>query len=235
MTTDKIKTRLEQYVTRYNEYIGSFDGLLVVSEFFEFITTEPKIKNVLKDQFNYCEQQMNIALNIPETEISQHLQNRTTFDLSQIENFKTGLFQREHADIVKMVKEYQPVNTVALEMPMALFSLSIIHGLLKQANEDANVNPQGAQENIQKLKDLSATNIPFKIVDRGEEKSVSLRMPQYYLRSLAIVGIYIVNELSAKDYLKGKKTNCALTFDKVNSILILTKKTLKSHAPLIIL
>ena len=64
MTTDKIKTRLS------NTLQDTMNTSVLLMGFwwfqsFEFITTEPKIKNVLKDQFNYYEQQMNIALNIP--------------------------------------------------------------------------------------------------------------------------------------------------------------------------
>ena len=227
MTADKIKEKLERFVERYQENIGSFDGFLVISEFFEFITTEPKIKGLLKDQFEYCEQQMKIVEEMPDGEMDKYLPSHVVLDVNRPEDWNLAIFQKEHNDLVKMVKESEPLNVVSLEMPVALLNLSLIFGLIKQANEDSKNNPKDAEEIIQKIKQLSATHVPFKVKDQNKENSFSLMMPQYYLRCLAVASLYIVNELGAKEFLKGNKPAPLVKFDKDESLLIIKGTKIK--------
>lgn len=227
MTTDKIKEKLERFVERYQENIGSFDGFLVISEFFEFITIEPKIKGLLKGQFEYCEQQMKIVEDMPDGEMDKYLPSNVVLDVNRPEDWNLAIFQKEHNDLVKMVKESEPLNVVSLEMPVALLNLSLIFGLFKQASEDSKNNPKDAEEIIQKIKQLSATHVPFKVKDQNKENSFSLMMPQYYLRCLAVVSLYIVNELGAKEFLKGNKPAPSVKFNKDESLLIIKGTKIK--------
>jgi len=44
MTVNEAKNEIENFLGRYNNNISSFEGFIILSDFFEFITTEPKTK-----------------------------------------------------------------------------------------------------------------------------------------------------------------------------------------------
>lgn len=227
MTANNAKNKIEIFLGRYNENIGSFESFLVIFDFFEFLKNESKIKTILKKQFEYCEQQLNIIEEMSDKDINQFLPNKKIFDIKEPETWETVIFKKEQEQIVKMAKKSEPLNLVDLELPAALLNLSLVYGLVKQAKEDSKTNPQNAIELIQKIKELSGMYIPIKIKDDDKEKSISIIMSKYYLRCIAVIGQYILNELSAEEFLKGNKPKSLISFNEKESLLTINGTIIK--------
>ncbi len=80
MITDKIKNKLESFITKYQEKLGTFNGNLVIYEFIEFIKNNPTVKAIMKDQFAYCDSQKDLIMKMSDDDLDARLNNKVPFD-----------------------------------------------------------------------------------------------------------------------------------------------------------
>lgn len=228
MTTDKIKNKLESFVSEYQEKLGTFNGSLVIYDFVEFIKTEPAIKAVMKDQFAYFESQKDIILKMTDDELDNHLSNKVAFDPENPNTWPSkDIFTKEHNIASAIIKDSQPFSPIELQLPISLGYLAVIHEAVSKAKEETKDNLDKSKEITQVIKELSTTSLPFRYKDKNEEKSLSLVLPAYCLNCLAVVSSYIFSELDAKEFLKGNKPTSSITFDEKESLLTIMGTKIK--------
>lgn len=228
MTPDKIKTKLESFITDYQEKLGTFNGNLVIYEFIEFIKNDPTVKALMKDQFAYSESQNDIIRNMTEDELDTRFDNKIPFDSENPATWPDkDIFTKEQNIASAIITESQPFSSVNLHLPLALAYLSVIHWAVSKAKEEMKDNPDKSKEITQVIKELSTTSLPFKYKDKNEEKSLSFVLPASCLYYLAVVSSYIFSELDAKEFLKGNKPTPPITFDKDESLLTIKGTKIK--------
>lgn len=220
MTPDKIKNKLESFISEYQEKLGTFNGSLVIYEFVEFIKNDPVVKAIMKDQFAYFESQKDILLKMTDEEFDARLDNKTPIDPENPATWSDkDIFAKEHNIASAIIKDSQPFSLIELQLPVSLGYLAMIHKAVSKAKEELKDNPDKSKEIAQVIKEISTTSLPFKYKDKNEEKSLSLVLPAYCLNCLAVVSSYIFSELDTKEFLKGNKPTPPITFDKADSLL----------------
>lgn len=228
MTPDKIKSKLESFVTEYQEKLGTFNGSLVIYEFVEFIKNDPTVKAIMKDQFAYFESQRDILFKMTDEELDTRLDNKIIFDPENPTTWPDkNIFFKEHNIASAIIKDSQPFSPIELYLPVSLGYLAIVHEAVSKAKEELKDNPDKSKEITQVIKEISTTSLPFKYKDKNEEKSLSLVLPAYCLSCLAVVSSYIFSELDAREFLKGNKPTPPITFDKNESLLTIKGTKIK--------
>ncbi len=237
METYKIKNKLEAYGKKYQDTMGSFDGFLAIFDFVDFIKNEPSIKSILEETFAYIETQKQIVINLSDDELEKQMPGKSVIDINKLEFDPTNIIFKEETNTLRnQILNYEGYNPITSQLPISLTNLAIIHDLIKKAKDEAKGHPRESEELIKFAKTLPGVLIPMKLIDKGEEKSFSLILANYYLNCVAVVGAYIENELSANDFIKDGQPKPSLRFDTDDSILYIKgqeiKITLKNDKPI---
>lgn len=223
-----IKNKLDSFVSEYQEKLGTFNGNLVIYDFIEYITNNPAIKEVMKDQFAYCESQKEVLLNMPEDDLDVCFNREAPIDPMDPSTWPNGpVFTKEHETASSIATSSQPFSLNEINLPISLSYLTAVHMLVSQAREELSSNPEKSKEITQVIKELSTTLIPFKYQDKDEVKSLSLSLPAYCLHCLNVVSTYITSELASKDFLLGNKQSLSIRFDKDESILTIKEDVIR--------
>ncbi len=236
MTIDKIKNKLKSFVAEYQEKVGTFNGSLVIFEFIEFIKNEPAIKELLEEQFSYCESQRDIILKKSDSELDSVINNKDAIDPKNPNTWLAkDVFTKEHDFVCDIIENPVPYNQEDLTLPIFLSYLMVIHEAVYKGKVEIKNNSNKSEKITQVIKDISTASIPFKYKDKNEEKSLTLPMSAFCLLCLTVVCSYIFSELEKSEFLKGNPPKSSISFDSEESILYIRdqeiKITLKSRPP----
>ncbi|NCN22481.1 hypothetical protein GW934_03245 [Candidatus Falkowbacteria bacterium] len=237
MTTDKIKNKLESFITEYQGKLGTFNGSLVIYDFIEFINNDPTIEALIKDQYLYVKSQKEIILKMTDNELDSHLSSNVAFDPETPDTWPgKDVFTKEHNMACSIMKDSEPFSPTELGLPICLAYLDMIHEAVSRAKTEIQNNSDKSEKITEVIKEISTTSLPFKFKDKNDEKSLSLVLPMFCIYCLGIVNSYIFNELEKSEFLKGNQPVSAISFDLENSILYIRgqeiKITLKNDKPI---
>lgn len=237
MITDKIKNKLKSFVAEYQEKAGTFNGSLVIFEFIEFIKNEPTIKDLLKEQFSYCENQREIILKKSDSELDSIINNKDAIDPNNSNTWLgKDVFTKEHDSICDIIKNPAPYNQTDLTLPIYLTYLLVVHESVYRGKIEIKNNSDKSKKITQVIKDVSTASMPFKYKDKNEEKSLTLPMLAFCVLCLTAVCSYIFSELEKSEFLKGNSPKSSISFDPEESILYIRsweiKITLKNDKPI---
>jgi len=236
MTIDKIKNKLKSFVAEYQEKAGTFNGSLVIFEFIEFIKNEPAIKELLGEQFSYCESQRDIILKKSDSELDSVINNKDAIDPKNPNTWLAkDVFTKEHDFVCDIIENPAPYNQEDLVLPIYLAYLLAVHEAVYKGKIEIKKGSDKSEKITQVIKELSTVFIPFKYKDKNEEKSLPLQMSAFCLLCLTVVCSYIFSELEKSEFLKGNPPKPSISFDSEESILYIRdqeiKITLKSRPP----
>lgn len=220
MKRNEIKHLLDIYIQRYKENLGTFDSILALSDFFNFIITEKSIKNIIKEPLLYATQQAEIIASSDDEENARLNPKNIKLDVNNVELWPDfGIFQKEQEKLAKMQKDAEPTNIRAVLLPVYLTYMISFYGMIEETKMNLKNGDTSYDEVVSEMKEFPSMLIPMKTIENGVEKTISLNLSSFFLDGLITVASYINNELSVIDFLNKKNATPYTYFDKNNSIL----------------
>lgn len=217
MTTEQIKVKLESFVKDYQNKMKTFNSFLVIFYFVSFIKENLSSYEFINKQFNYVENEFEKLKILSEEEIDSEISKRIVLDTNKLDEWpiKESVFNKEELEAIKQFKTKTPNNPITLQFPICLSHLYIIY----KAIEKSQLN--NSQEILDAIKDLHQYQIPYEIKDDTKKQSLSLEMANYYLYSMSLVSLHILNEIEVEDFSKGIAPEASIRFNSETSTLFL--------------
>lgn len=217
MTTEQIKVKFESFVKDYQNKMKTFNSLLVIFDFIQFIKEDLSSHEFIKNHIKYVEDEFEKLKKMPEEEIDKNISEKIILDKDNLNNWdvKDAIFKKEELEALELLKTKEPNNPIALQFPICLAHLYIIYKAIEKSRLDRNKNI------LDTIKDLHQYQLPYELKDDSKEQSLSLEMANYYLYSMSIVSLHILNEIEAEDFSKGIAPEASIRFDSETSTLFI--------------
>ncbi len=227
MTTDKIKNRIESYVKQYQSNSGTFEGFVIIYSYIDYLKSEPYTYKMLGDVFEYAESQKNILKELHKNkELDKFNPNEFIFDAKNSSAWPTNLvFKKIQELYLKKPEEFNIMEA----LPIDLLNLIMIYDALAKTKNCVKLNDLKEAERLtEEAKKLTTTFMPVKAKDeKGNIMAASFSISAYYLKCMAVVGKYIIDNIDAKAWLNSGKPKPPVSFDKENSILNIRGEEIK--------
>ncbi len=219
MTTDKIKNKIESFVKQYQANSGTFEGFVIIYNYIDFLKNEPYTYKMLEDIFEYVESQKKILKELhKKKELDQFNPNEFVFDTKNPSAWPTNLvFKKMQESYLDKPEEFNIMEA----LPLDLLNLIMIYDTLAKTKNCVKTNDLKEAERItEEAKKLSTTFVPVKARDeKGNIMATSYSISAYFLKCMAIVGKYILDNIDSKAWLDNSKPKSPISFDKDNSLL----------------
>jgi len=225
MTTDQIKNQITSYVRRFKENSGMFKSFEIISDFVDFLESEPYLKDLLKPVLTYITKQIEIiedfAKNNPEQ--AQKMDN-ITFDPNNPTEMSLPVFTKEMDTWKKALdnkENLSPITGLAIYL-MCLIVITNSFEEIKEAQKAGDKKRVDELIEIAKQESFSIISMPVK-----DNKPVVFTSAQYMAMCMEMVSKYIVNAIDSKAFLDNDKPQEAVSFDKDSSILYIRGQAIK--------
>lgn len=227
MTTDKIKNKIESFVKQYQANSGTFEGFVIIYNYINYLKSEPFTQKMLGDVFEYAESQKKILKELHKNkELDKFNPNEVVFDAKNPSAWPTNLvFKKIQELYLKKPEEFNIMEA----LPIDLLNLIMIYDALTKTRDKAKSNElEEANRLTEEAKKLSTTFLPVKAKDeKGNIMAASFSISAYYLKCMAVVGKFILDNIDAKAWLDSGKPKPPISFDKDNSVLNIRGEEIK--------
>ncbi len=227
MTTDKIKSKIESFVKQYQSNSGTFEGFVIIYSYVDFLKSEPYTRKMLGDIFEYVESQKKILKELYKNkELDKFSSKDYVFDAKNPSAWPTNLaFKKIQESYLNKPDEFNIMEA----LPIDLLNLIMVYDGLNKIKDKAKLNDsEEAKRLTEELKKLSSTFIPAKAQDeKGNMATTSFSVSAYYLKCMAVVGKYILDNIDSETWLNNGKPKPPVSFDKGNSLLNIRGEEIK--------
>lgn len=234
MTTDQIKNQITAYVRKFKENSGMFKSFEIISDYVDFLESEPYLKELLTPIISYINKQIDIiedfAINNPEQ--AKKMDN-VTFDPNNPTDMSLPVFTKEMETWKKAIdnkENLSPITGLSIYL-MCLIVITNSFEEIKEAQKAGDKKRVDELIEIAKQESFSLISMPIK-----DNKPVVFTSSQYMAMCMEMVSKYIIDAIDSQVFLSSDKPQEAISFDKDKSILYIRgqaiKITLKSSKPL---
>jgi len=227
MTTDKIKHKIESFVKEYQANSGTFEGFVIIYNYIDFLKNEPYIQKMLGNIFEYVESQKKILKELHKNkELDKFNHQEYIFDAKNPSAWPTNFaFKKIQESYLNKPEEFNLMEA----LPIDLLNLIMIYDTLAKTRDKAKSNDLKEAERLtEEAKKLTTTFMPLKARDEnGNILAVSYSISAYYLKCMAVVGKYILDNIDSKAWLDNSKPKLPISFDKDKSLLNIRGEEIK--------
>jgi hypothetical protein len=182
---------------------------------------------MLGDIFKYVESQKKILKeSYKNKELDKFNPNEYVFDAKNPSAWPTNLaFKKVQESYLNKPEEFNIMEG----LPINLLNLIMIYDALTKTRDKVKSNDlEEANRLTEEAKKLALAFIPVKAKDdKGNMIMASFSVSAYFLKCMAIVGKYILDNIDAKAWLDSGKPKPPISFDKEKSLLNIRGEEIK--------
>ena len=217
MTTDQIKNQITSYVRRFKENSGMFKSFEIISDFVDFLESEPYLKELLKPVLTYITKQLEIIEDFAKNNPKQtEKMDNITFDPNNPTEMSLPVFTKEMDTWKKALDNKEnllPITGLAIYL-MCLIVITNSFEEIKEAQKAGDKKRVDELIEIAKQESFSIISMPIK-----DNKPVVFTSAQYMAMCMEMVSKYIVDAIDSQTFLNSDKPKEAVGFDKTKSVL----------------
>lgn len=223
MKKGQIRQKLLNYLELYRKNIGTFNSMVIIMEFVDFIISEPYTKALVKPFIDEFTDQLKIA----EPQFDQFTDRFKQGNLTLDREFLTNqpLFKDRTNYALKCLDEGN-LTAMKLEdsLPIYLGNLFLIYTLLEDLRNKKKLkkNEQLTDDQIKIACDLPTLALTVKLIP---DKNLIFSISQTYYAYLNGSCTYLLNKIDAEHFLAKGKSNQSLRFDQNSSTLYIKGKS----------
>ncbi len=217
MTTDQIKNQITAYVRKFKENSGMFKSFEIISDYIDFLESEPYLKKLLTPTISYIDKQIDIiedfARNNPEQ--AEKMDN-ITFDPNNPTDMSLPVFTKEIETWKKAIdnkENLSPITGLSIYL-MCLIVITNSFEEIKEAQKAGDKKRVDELIEIAKQESFSIISMPVK-----DNKPVVFTSAQYMAMCMEMVSKYILDAIDSQAFLTNDKQQTAISFNKDKSIL----------------
>ncbi len=226
MSNFHIKEKLSYFEEQFKKASGTFKSYEVIYYYYNYLESEPYIKDLLKAHINYAKREYKnlkeIALD-PKKE-KELLEKET--DILNPDSFNDfPAFEELFKKFSQGLKTKEDLNII-MSLPVFIMDIYIIKMTLDEVKKlQKEGDTKKANEIINDIKDNSLSLVPPHNIKNLPEKPITTY--QFFLIGIQLINKYIFDDIDSQEFFNSDKLNSGISFDKADSVLNIRGQEIK--------